>query len=149
MFLTKYRPLEDNLCTWKPFLTDEFDNFGERFFFNAAGTDGFSSPNIDLYDDKEDLVVRAEIPGANEKDIDVSLEDGILSIRGERKLENEDKKDNYYRIERSYGSFSRSFRLPVKVKTNDAKASYKDGILEIRIPKEEKAKPKKIKINVN
>merc|ERR1712000_498679 len=101
MFLTKYRPLEDNLCSWRPFLTDEFDNFVERFFLNAAGTDGFSSlMNIDLYDDKEDLVFKAEIPGANEKDIDVSLEDGILSIRGERKLENEDKKDNYYRIER-------------------------------------------------
>lgn len=149
MFLTKYRPLEDSLCTWKPFVTDDFDNFVERFFPNTAGTDGFSSPNIDLYDDEEDLVVKAEIPGANEKDIDVSLEDGILSIKGERKLENEDKKDNYYRIERSYGSFSRSFRLPVEVKTNDAKASYKDGVLEIRIPKEEKAKPKKIKIDVN
>ena len=136
MFLTKFRPLEDSFSSRRPFLTDDVDNFAERFFPNTAGTDGFSSPNIDLYDDKEDLVVRAEIPGANEKDIDVSLEDGILSIKGERKLENEDKKDSYYRIERSYGSFSRSFRLPVKVKTNDAKASYKDGILEIRIPKE-------------
>ena len=149
MFLTKYRPLEDSLCTWSPFLTDDFDNFAERFFPNTAGAGNFSSPDIDLYDDEEDLVVKAEIPGANEKDIDISLEDGILSIKGERKLENEDKKDNYYRIERSYGSFSRSFRLPVEVKTNDAKASYKDGVLEIRIPKEEKAKPKKIRINVN
>ena len=149
MFLTKFRPLEDSLSSWRPFLTDDVDNFAERFFPNTAGTDGFSSPNIDLYDDKEDLVVRAEIPGANEKDIDVSLEDGILSIKGERKLENEDNKDNYYKIERSYGSFSRSFKLPVEVKTGDAKASYKNGMLEIRIPKEEKAKPKKIEINVN
>ncbi len=149
MFLTKFRPLEDSLSSWRPFLTDDVDNFAEWFFPNTAGTDGFSSPNIDLYDDKEDLVVRAEIPGANEKDIDVSLEDGILSIKGERKLENEDKKDSYYRIERSYGSFSRSFKLPVEVKTGDARASYKNGILEIRIPKEEKAKPKKIEINVN
>tara|TARA_B100000959_G_scaffold211231_1_gene221989 strand:+ start:576 stop:1025 length:450 start_codon:yes stop_codon:yes gene_type:complete len=149
MFLTKFRPLEDSLSSWRPFLTDDVDNFAEWFFPNTAGTDGFSSPNIDLYDDKEDLVVRAEIPGANEKDIDVSLEDGILSIKGERKLENEDNKDSYYRIERSYGSFSRSFKLPVEVKTGDARASYKNGILEIRIPKEEKAKPKKIEINVN
>ena len=149
MFLTKFRPLEDSLSSWRPFLTDDVDNFAEWFFPNTAGTDGFSSPNIDLYDDKEDLVVRAEIPGANEKDIDVSLEDGILSIKGERKLENEDNKDSYYRIERSYGSFSRSFKRPVEVKTGDARARYKNGILEIRIPKEEKAKPKKIEINVN
>ncbi len=149
MFLTKYRPFEDTLHTWRPFLANDFDNFVERFFSDTARTDGFSSPSIDLYDDGEDLVVKAEIPGANEKDIDVSLEDGILSIKGERKLEHEDKKDNYYKIERSYGAFSRSLRLPTEVKTDEAKASYKNGILEIRIPKEEKAKPKKVKINVH
>ena len=149
MFLTKYRPLEDNLCTWRPLLTNDFENFVDRFFYDNAETAGFSSLNLDLYSDGKDIVVKAEIPGANEKDIDVSLEDGILSIKGERKLEHEDKKDNYYRIERNYGAFSRSIKLPLEVKTDEAKASYKDGILEIRIPREEKVLPKKIKINVH
>ena len=149
MFLTKYRPLEDNLCTWRPLLTNNFENFVDRFFYDNAETAGFSSLNIDLYSDGKDIVVKAEIPGANEKDIDVSLEDGILSIKGERKLEHEDKKDNYYRIERNYGVFSRSIKLPLEVKTDESKASYKDGILEIRIPREEKVLPKKIKINVH
>ena len=148
MFLTKYRPLEDNLCTWRPLLTNDFENFVDRFYDNSE-TAGFSSLNLDLYSDGKDIVVKAEIPGANEKDIDVSLEDGILSIKGERKLEHEDKKDNYYRIERNYGAFSRSIKLPLEVKTDEAKASYKDGILEIRIPREEKVLPKKIKINVH
>jgi len=149
MFLTKYRPLEDNLCTWRPLLSNDFENFVDRFFYDNAETAGFSSLNIDLYSDGKDIVVKAEIPGANEKDIDVSLEDGILSIKGERKLEHEDKKDNYYRIERNYGVFSRSIKLPLEVKTDESKASYKDGILEIRIPREEKVLPKKIKINVH
>ena len=149
MFLTKYRPLEDNLCTWRPLLTNNFENFVDRFFYDNAETAGFSSFNLDLYHDGKDIVVKAEIPGANEKDIDVTLEDGILSIKGERKLEHEDKKDNYYRIERNYGVFSRSIKLPLEVKTDESKASYKDGILEIRIPREEKVLPKKIKINVH
>lgn len=149
MFITKYRPLEDSLCTLRPFLTNDFDNFVERFFSEPSESDGFSSPNIDLYDDGEDLVAKAEIPGVNEKDIEVSLEGRILSIKGEKKFENGDKKDNFYRIERSYGSFSRSFRLPADVKTDEVKASYKDGVLEIRMSREEKVKPKKIKINVH
>ena len=149
MLITKYRPLEDSLCTLRPFLTNDFDNFVERFFSDTSESDGFSSPNVDLYDDGEDLVAKAEIPGANEKDIEVSLEGRILSIKGEKKFENGDKKENFYRIERSYGPFSRSLRLPVDVKTDEAKASYKDGVLEIRIPREEKAKPKKIKISVH
>lgn len=107
------------------------------------------SPAVDIYEDADGVAIKAEIPEMDMKDIDVKIEDNTLRIRGERKLENEDKKDNYHRIERYCGSFSRSFTLPSTVDQEKVKATYDRGILRISLPKKEEIKPRKIKIDVN
>jgi len=106
-------------------------------------------PPVDIYEDAEGVVIKAELPEMDMKDIDVKIEDNTLRIRGERKLEKEDKKDNYHRIERYYGSFSRSFTLPSTVDQEKVKATYDRGILRITLPKKEETKPRKIKIEVS
>ncbi|MDI6765142.1 MAG: Hsp20/alpha crystallin family protein [Thermodesulfobacteriota bacterium] len=105
-------------------------------------------PSLDVSETKNDLVVKAELPGMDPKDIDISLNEGILTIKGERKQEKEEKEENYHLIERSYGSFTRSFRLPREVKSEKISASYKDGVLKVTLPKSEEAKKKEIKVKV-
>jgi HSP20 family protein len=108
------------------------------------------SPAVDVFTRKGDLVVRAEIPGVDpDKDIDISLQDGVLSIRGERRFEEKTERDDYYRFESSYGSFQRSIPLPQGVKAEDVRATYENGILEVVIPKAgELAGSKKIPVAV-
>ena len=106
-------------------------------------------PAVDIYDNKNNLVIKADIPGMTQKDIDVSVEDDVLRIKGEKKNEHEEKKDNFYRLERAYGYFERSFALPANVDATKVKAAYKDGVLELTLPKKEEAKPKQIKVDVN
>jgi HSP20 family protein len=91
-------------------------------------------------------VVTAEIPGIDAKDLDVTLSDGILTVKGEKKQEKEDKGENYHRVERSYGSFHRSFRIPEKVESEKVDASYKDGVLKLTLLKAETSEPKKIEV---
>lgn len=104
------------------------------------------TPSVDIFEEAEDVVVKAELPGMKKEDIEVKLTDNTITISGEKKKEEKIEKKDYYRLERSYGSFCRAFSLPVEVQTDKAKAQFKDGILEVRIPKSEEAKRKEKKL---
>jgi HSP20 family protein len=105
-------------------------------------------PSLDVSETKNDIVVKAEVPGMDPKDINISLSNGVLTIKGEKKHEREEKEEDYRLIERSYGAFARSIQLPVEVQSNKVNASYKNGILKVTLPKSEEAKIKEIKIKV-
>jgi len=105
-------------------------------------------PSVDIFEEGDNVVVKAELPGIRKEDIDVKMTDNTVIISGEKKKEEKVERKNYYREERSYGSFTRSFRLPVEVQTDKAKAQFKEGLLEIRIPKTEEAKKKEKKVTV-
>ena len=106
------------------------------------------APSVDVYEDEEKLVIKAELPEMNQKDIEVHVEENQLTITGERKLEKEEKKEKYHKIERSYGTFSRSFTLPSTVDQDKIKAHYDRGVLKIELPKKEETKPRHIAIDV-
>ncbi|HYL68390.1 MAG TPA: Hsp20/alpha crystallin family protein [Candidatus Limnocylindria bacterium] len=106
------------------------------------------APAVDVYETENELVLRADLPGINEKDLDVRFENNMLTVRGDRKFEQQVKEDNYLRIERTYGSFSRSFGLPNSVNTEAIKAEYKNGVLTVELPKRAESKPKQVKVNV-
>jgi HSP20 family protein len=106
------------------------------------------APAVDIHETENEVVLKADIPGVNEKDIDVRVENNTLTVRGERNFSKEVKEDNYLRIERTYGSFSRSFGLPNTVNTEAIKAEYKNGVLTVEMPKRAESKPKQVKINV-
>ena len=108
-----------------------------------------SAPAVDLYEDKDEIVVKAELPGMEKDDIQVNLADQTLIIKGEKKKEEEIREENYYRAERAYGSFLKTVELPMDVHADRVKASFKNGILEIRLPKTEEAKPREIKVKVD
>jgi HSP20 family protein len=105
-------------------------------------------PLVDVFEDKDEIVVKAEIPGMDKDNIEVNLTDHTLTIKGEKKKEEEIKEENYYRAERSYGSFIRTVELPAEVHTDKVKANFKNGVLEVRMPKTEAAKAKEIKVKV-
>ena len=106
------------------------------------------APAADIYDNKNNLVIKADLPGMTQKDIDVSVEDDVLRIKGEKKQEREIKEENCHRVERQYGSFVRSFELPMPVQAEKIKASYRNGVLHVELPKAEEVKPKEIPIEV-
>ena len=108
-----------------------------------------TAPAVDLYEEKDDIVVKAELPGIDKNNIEVNLTDHMLTIKGEKKKEEEVKEENYYRSERSYGAFIRTLELPKDVHSDKVKASFKDGILEVRLPKTEEAKAKEVKVKVD
>ena len=103
---------------------------------------------MDLYEEKDEIVAKVELPGMEKDDIEVNITDHRLTVKGEKKKEKEIKEENYYRSERSYGSFIRALDLPKEVQAEKAQASFKDGVLEIRLPKTEEAKKKEIKVKV-
>lgn len=105
-------------------------------------------PAVDMFDKDDEIVVKAEIPGIDKENIKISVSDNVLTIKGEMKKEEEVKEEDYYYAERSYGSFSRSLTLPAKVAEDKIKAEYKDGILEVHLPKAAESKPKEIKVDV-
>lgn len=109
---------------------------------------GMWTPAVDIYETNDSVVVKAELPGVTKDQISVEVKDGILSLRGERKFEKEVKEENYHRVERSYGSFQRSFSLPVSVDQDKVTAKFQDGVLEVKLPKKEQARPKQIQVNV-
>jgi HSP20 family protein len=109
---------------------------------------GAWSPAVDIYEKDGNIVLKAELPGIEPKDVDVRVENNILSLRGERRFDQEVEKEKYQRVERSYGTFTRSFTLPNVVDTEKIKAEFKDGVLRMTLPKKEEAKPKQITINV-
>jgi HSP20 family protein len=130
-------------------LRNEMDRLYERFFdwrplrrFGEAG----EWPSIDMSETEKEILVRADVPGMEAKDIHVSIDGNVLTLRGERKQEKEEKGENFHRVERSYGSFSRSISLPAGVAQDKVKASYKRGILKITLPKTQKESVKKIQV---
>jgi HSP20 family protein len=133
-------------------LTPWFDFDFERFFGPALPVRRELrawSPAVDVYEDEKQIVVKADLPDMDEKDIDIHVEDGYLTLKGERKYEKETKEENYHRMERSFGSFTRSFALPENVDQDKINASYKKGVLEVTLPKVE-AKPKNVRtVKVN
>ena len=106
------------------------------------------APSVDIYETEHELVVKADLPEIDTKDLDIRVENNILTIRGERKFEKKVNEENYLRVERSYGSFARSFTLANTVNSEAIKADYQNGVLTLSIPKREEAKPKQIKVNV-
>jgi HSP20 family protein len=143
------------LTRWDPFrefttLQDRMnrlfrDNYGEGQ--EALSTSTFAPP-VDVYEDEHNVILKIEVPGIDEKDIDVRIENNLLTVHGERKFEKEEKEENFRRVERQYGSFTRSFTLPTTVNADQAEAHYDKGILKIQLAKKAEAKPKQIKVNV-
>jgi HSP20 family protein len=106
------------------------------------------APAVDVYEDEHSVTLKIEVPGIEEKDIDVRIENNTLTVHGERKIEKEEKEENYRRVERQYGSFTRTFNLPTTVDSEKVSANYDKGVLKIALPKKAEAKPKQIKVNV-
>ena len=113
----------------------------------ALTTTSFAPP-VDIYEDEHTITLKMEVPGIDEKDIDVRIENNTLTVHGERKIEKEEKEENFRRVERQYGSFTRSFTLPSSVDTGQVSAHYDKGVLKINLAKKAEAKPKQIKVNV-
>jgi len=120
--------------------------FGDSLSRAEEGTYGTWLPPVEIFEKDENLVVRAEMPGVSEKDIELSVENGILTLRGEKKRQKDLDQNNVHRAERYYGSFVRTFALPTTVDTEKIRATYKDGVIEVMLPKSETAKPKRIEI---
>jgi HSP20 family protein len=127
-----------------------FEEFFDDFplFGSLDETRGKWVPSVDVLEKNGDLVLRAELPGMTEKDIDLRIEGDTLMLKGERKMENEDKKSNYHRVESFYGSFTRSFRLPDSVDYDKVSAEYKNGVLTVTLPKKPEVKPREIPVAV-
>ncbi len=125
-----------------------------RLFNDSFRTHGEESalttwaPAVDIYETPNELVVKADLPDVNEKDIDIRVENNLLTIRGERKVEKSVSEENFLRVERTYGSFSRSFSLPNTVNAEAIGADYKNGVLTVTLPKREESKPRQVKVNV-
>ena len=111
-------------------------------------TAGAFVPPVDIYEDEHSIQLKLEVPGIDQKDLDVKVENNVLTVSGERKFEKEEKEENFRRVERRYGSFTRSFTLPNTVNPEDVTADYNDGVLKIRLGKRAEAKPKQIKVNI-
>ena len=144
------------LTRWEPFR--EFSPMEDRlnrFFREAlnserpeeALTSTSIAPPVDIYEDEHKIALKIEVPGIDEKDIDVRIEGNTLTVHGERKLEKEEKEENFRRVERHYGSFTRSFTLPGSVDPAQVSADYDKGMLKINLPKKAEAKPKQITVN--
>ena len=144
------------LTRWEPFrefstLQDRMNRlFRETYSENqdqSLTTSSFA-PAVDVYEDEHNVTLKIEVPGIDEKDIDVRIENNTLTVHGERKIEKEEKEENYRRVERQYGSFTRTFTLPNTVDTEKVQANYDKGVLNISLPKKAEAKPKQIRVNV-
>ena len=110
---------------------------------------GAVSPQVDIYEDGNDVVVKAEIPGIKKEDLDINIKENMITISGEKKAEKKVERKDYYRFERSFGSFTRNLHLPAEIQSNKAKATFRDGVLEVRIPKSEAAQEKTKKIPID
>jgi len=144
--LQVFRPVRDLFK-----LSDELDRFmwGLNRFEDEETSSGAWAPAVDIAEDKDALTLHAELPGLKREDVKINVRDGVLTLRGERKFEEEKKKDNYFKVERSYGMFARSFTLPTSVDASKIQASMKDGVLEVTIPKKPEAKEREIAIEVH
>ena len=146
--LTKFDPFRD-VNQFQNTLNRLFTNWEPRFAAtDELMTSGNFVPAVDIYEDEHALRLKFEVPGIDQKELDIRLENNTLTVRGERKLEKEEKQENFHRIERSYGSFVRSFTLPNTVEADQVKADYENAVLNITLPKMAEAKPKQIKVTV-
>jgi len=145
------------LTRWEPFR--EFSTLQDRLnrlFRESYGSEGREepltatrfAPPVDVYEDEHNVTLKIEVPGIDEKDIDVRIENNVLTVHGERKFEKEEKEENFRRVERQYGSFIRTFTLPTTVDAEKVSAHYDKGILKVALPKKAEAKPKQIKVSV-
>lgn len=123
------------------------DSYGPEGREEALTTSTFAPP-VDVYEDEHNIALKIEVPGIDEKDIDIRIENNTLTVHGERKFEKEEKEENFRRVERTYGSFIRSFTLPNTVDAENVTADYDKGVLKIKLAKKAEAKPKQIKVNV-
>lgn len=145
------------MTRWEPFrgfntLQQQVNRLFEDSFTRSRSSQADLAtwaPAVDIFETENELVVKADLPDVQEKDIDIRVKNNTLTIRGERKFTNEVHEDNYLRVERAYGTFTRSFSLPNTVNTEAIKAEYKNGVLSVRMPKREESKPKQIKISVS
>ena len=143
------------LMNYKPLIESDDLPAGLRLFQDSVarilsdpGTRPWT-PGVDIFEGENELVLKADVPGIDLKDIDIRLENGTLTIKGERKFDGESNGRGYHRMERVYGAFARSFALPDTVETDKVRADYKDGVLTITVPKKEMAKPRSVKIEVS
>lgn len=144
-----------NVMRYKPMI--DFDEIGSglRVFQDTVNrllsepTNRPWTPAVDIFETENELVLKADLPGVDMKNIDIQLENGTLALRGDRKYENESKEGGFHRVERSYGSFARYFTLPETVDPEHVNADYKNGVLTVKLPKKEIAKPRQIKVQVN
>jgi HSP20 family protein len=151
MMITKWQPRITSLSNWNPFeelagFRRIFDEPCAGFFREGAGSMGEWKPLMDVVETKDGISLKVELPGIKQEDINISLEENTLTVKGERKHEAEVNEEGYSRVERSYGMFQRSVLLPQTVDADRVKATYKDGVLAIQLPKKEEAKPKAIKV---
>ncbi len=160
MTLIRWNPVRD-VTAWHPvsdfaseFLTmqREIDRMFDRFRGGVADDGSVSTslvaPAVDIIERQNDYTIKAELPGVKKEDVKITVQNGVLTIRGEKKQEEEKKGENYHRVERSYGSFQRSFTLPNSVSSEKIEASYDNGVLSVTLPKVEEAKPKEIEVRV-
>ncbi len=145
MAIVRWDPFRD-LSMLQDRMNRLFDDAGRPWRTDEPAATTSWSPSVDIFETEGEIVVKAELPGMDRKDIQLNLENNVLSLRGERKFQKETKDDNYHRIERSYGVFSRAFSIPATVDEERIRADYKDGVLKIVLPKKDQAKPKQIKI---
>jgi len=149
--------MQRGIMRWSPandLLRERVNRLFEQAFgdvYSGAESEEVSSrswtPAVDIAETDEALTLYAELPGLAKDDVEITLEDNVLTVKGERKFEREETKENYHRIERAYGTFHRSFHLPSNVRSDQVEASFKDGVLRVEIPKQEEAKPRKIAIS--
>ncbi len=148
MAITRWDPFQElNLITNRMNRLFQ-DSFGPGTSSEEAMTTTGFVPPVDVYEDEHNITLKIEVPGIDQKDIDVRVENNTLTVRGERKFEKEEKEENFHRVERRYGSFYRAFTLPNTVDTDNVNADYDNGVLKIKLAKKAEAKPKQIKVNV-
>ncbi len=141
------------MTRWEPFrdiarIQDEMNRLFDDRLYRGSESVGWT-PACDIYEDEESVTLRFELAGVDPKDVDVRFENGVLTVKGERKLEREDKRENYHRVERSYGTFTRAFSLPATVDPERIKAETKHGVLNVTLPKKAEAKPRPIQVKVS
>jgi HSP20 family protein len=144
-YITRFEPFRD-LLNLQGQVNRLFQDFGRGS--DELMTTGSFVPPVDIYEDEHSISLRLEVPGMQEKDIDIRLENNTLTVRGERNFEKEEKEENFHRIERRYGAFSRSFTLPNTVDNEKVEANYENGLLKIKLAKRAEAKPKQVKVNI-
>jgi HSP20 family protein len=145
--LSRWEPLRE-LAQLQDAMNLFFDERTARWPWRDTQALAAWTPSVDVYEDVEGLRVTADLAGMDPKDVDIRIEDGVLSLQGERKLQKEEKQENYHRIETKYGRFSRTFTLPTSVDGEKVRAEFKNGLLNVYLPKREESKPKQIKVKI-